>query len=206
VDAARRHTRGERPAVLHVALEQVVGIPGPAQRRVRRATELLRPPDEVLELVLDPVVELQALGIKHLQAVVVGRVVGRRHHDSRLERPGCRHEGQRRRRHDPHDVNVAAEARGAGGQRGHEHVAAAPSVLADGEGAARPDQLARRRPAERVGERGLQVDIRDAADSVRAEQAGQVGSFPEWWWRRSVRATAWRLPEERRRRAAQPSR
>ena len=87
-------------------------------------------------------------------------------------------------------------ARRAGRDRGHEHVARAARVLADDERAAGPDQPARGRPAEGVGERRLEVDVGDAADSVRAEEAGhrqppatgmgmaQVGGVRRW---RSVR-------------------
>ena len=74
--------------------------------------------------------------------------------------------------HDPDDVDVDAEARRAGRDRRHEHVARAARVLADDDRAARPGQPVRGRPAQGVGERRLEVDVGDAADAVRPEQAG----------------------------------
>ena len=63
--------------------------------------------------------------------------------------------------------------------RGDEHVARAARVLADDERAAAPDQPVGGRPAQGVGERGLEIDVRDAADAVRAEEAGHGYGSPD---------------------------
>ena len=86
--------------------------------------------------------------------------------------------GQGRRRDHADEVDVHAHARGAGHDGGGEHVAGAARVLADHDGPARPGQTMRRGPAERVGEGGLEVDVGDATDSIRAEETGQ-GSAPK---------------------------
>ena len=88
--------------------------------------------------------------------------------------PCAGEERERRRRDDAGDVDVRAQARRAGGDRGHEHVARAARVLADDQRAARPDEAVRGRPPEGVGERRLQVDVGDAADAVGAEEACHV--------------------------------
>ena len=56
-------------------------VPAPITRRPQSRRELVRPPDQLLQLVLDGVIELQAVGVEHLEAVVLGRVVRSRHHD-----------------------------------------------------------------------------------------------------------------------------
>ena len=78
----------------------------------------------------------------------------------------------------PDDVDRHAQARRAGGDGGHEHVARATGVLADDDGSARADEVLGRRATERERGRGLQVDVRDAADAVGAEQAWHGWSFP----------------------------
>ena len=125
-----------------------------------------------LELVLDRVVELQAVAVEHLEAVVVGRVVRGRDHDPGRVRPAPREKREGRRGHDADDVDVDAEARRAGRDGGHEHVARAARVLADEDAPPGPDQVLRGRPAERVGQGRLEVDVGDATDAVGAEQAG----------------------------------
>ena len=135
------------------------------------AAELALAPDERLELLLDGVVELEALGIEHLEAVVVGGVVRGRDHDPGLVRPGAREECEGRCRDHADHVDVHAQAGRAGRDGRHEHVPRAPGVLADDDAAARLDQPLRGRPAEGIGHRRLEVDIRDTADPVGAEQA-----------------------------------
>ena len=74
--------------------------------------------------------------------------------------------------HDADDVDVDAEARRAGRDGGHEHVARAARVLADDDRPAAPDQPMGDRPPEGVGEGRPELDVGDAADAIRAEQAG----------------------------------
>ena len=62
------------------------GSPGRGVRRRRR--QLLGGPDELLELVLDLLVELEAVLVEHLEAVVAGRVVRGRDHDPGRELAG----------------------------------------------------------------------------------------------------------------------
>ena len=162
---------GERLAMGDVARDAIAGVDDRPEPVRRRAGELVGAPDELLQLVLDRVVELQPVGVEDLEAVVLGRVVRRGHHDpGRVVAVGGE-ERQRGRRHDADDVDRHAQARRAGRDRGHEHVARAPRVLPDDDGAARPDEALRRRAAERERGRGLQVDVGDAADAVGAEQA-----------------------------------
>ena len=78
---------------------------------------------------------------------------------------------RRRRARRPTMWTSTPEARRPGGDRGHEHVARAARVLADDDRPAVPDQSVGDGPAEGVGRRRLEVDVGDAADPVRAEQA-----------------------------------
>ena len=75
-------------------------------------------------------------------------------------------------------VDVDAEARRTGRDRGDEHVAGAPGVLADDERAALADELVGRGPAEGVGERRLEIDVGDAADAVGPEEPRHVRAPP----------------------------
>ena len=59
---------------------------------------------------------------------------------------------------------------------GDEHVPGPAGVLPDEEPATRTRQAAGDRSAERVREGGLQVDVRDAPDAVRAEEAAHAPS------------------------------
>ena len=54
---------GQRQAMLLVVPDAAAAIDRPAERFVADATELLRAPDQPLELVFDGVVELQPVGI-----------------------------------------------------------------------------------------------------------------------------------------------
>ncbi len=175
---------GETEPVRPVALEKRPRVDAPAELGVSDPAELLGPPDQLLELILDVVVELEALLVEHLEAVVVGGVVGSRDHDPGREVSLARQEGEGGRRDDAHGMDVDAEAGRAGGDRGDEHVARSAGVLADDEGAARTDEPARGRTAERVGEGGLQVDVRDATDPVRAEESGHRLGRRRWRGRR----------------------
>ena len=135
--------------------------------------ELLGPPDQLLELVLDVVVELEAVLVEDLEAVVVGRVVGRRDHDPGRERRRCRRgtrgpaSGRSRRSWTSTPRLVAPAAIAATNMSPERRVSwpttSAPPV---------PDEPVRGRPAEGVGEGRLEVDVGDAADPVGAEEAG----------------------------------
>ena len=87
-------------------------------------------------------------------------------------------ERERRRRDDADDVDVDAEAGRAGDDGRHEHVARAARVLADDDRRAGLGQSPRRRPTEGVRHGRLQVDVGDAADAVRAEEASHRVSRP----------------------------
>ena len=134
-----------------------VAVPDPA--------ELLGAPDQLLELILDRVVKLEALLVEDLEAVVVRRVVRGRDHDPGREVTVASKECERRGRDDADLVHVRAEARRSGSDRRDEHVAGPPGVLADDQRTVRPDEPVGGRAAERVGQCRLQVDVRDAADS-----------------------------------------
>src|SRR4029077_16436113 len=138
-----------------------------------------RAPDELLELVLDVVVELETGRIEDLQPVVLGRVVRGGDHDPGGELPGAGEERQRRRRHDPDPVDVDTEARRAAADPRHEHVARATGVLADDDRPAGPGQPGRRRPPQVVSDGRLEIDVGDAPDAGRPEQAAHYGPLGE---------------------------
>ena len=160
-----------------VAIEELVRGDRATEVAVPDPTELLGTPDQLLELVLDRVVELEALLVEHLEAVVVRRVVRCRDHDPRREVTLAGEERQRRGRDDADLVHVGAEARRTGRDRGDEHVAGSPGVLAHDQRTSGTHEPVGRRAAERVGERRFQVDVRDAADSIGTEEAGHAGGL-----------------------------
>ncbi len=88
------------------------------------------------------VVELEPGAVEDLEPVVVGRVVRGGDHDPGRERATTGQEGEGRRRDDPDEVDVDAQARRAGGDGRHEHVARPARVLAD------DDRAAATRPAD----------------------------------------------------------
>src|SRR5439155_14187173 len=122
----------------------------------------------------DVVVQLQAVLVEDLQAVVVGWVVRGRDHDAGGEVAGPGEEREGRRRDTAGDPDVASEARRSRGDGRDEHVAGPSRVLADDEEPALADEPVSRRPAERVRERRLQLDVRDPPDPIRSEQPGHV--------------------------------
>ena len=137
------------------------------------AAELLRAPDELLELVLDRVVELEAVAVEDLEPVVVGRVVRGRDHDPGGERAAPREERERRRRarrrrRGRRRRGWLAPAAIAATNMSPERRVSWPTTIAP------PglDEAMRGRPAEGVRQRRLEVDVGDAADAVGAEQAG----------------------------------
>ena len=68
--AAGVDRRREREPVRPVVVEPGAGVDHPAELGVRRTGQLLRPPDQLLELVLDRVVELEPVTVEHLETVV----------------------------------------------------------------------------------------------------------------------------------------
>ena len=125
-----------------------------------------------LELVLDVVVELEPVGVEHLEAVVLGRVVGGGDHD-----PGARY-GPVRARNARAGVGttpttwtstprLVAPATIAATNMSPDRRVSWPTTIGR---PARPAvrAVARPRAKARVG---LEVDVGDAADPVRAEEA-----------------------------------
>ena len=167
------HLASQPQTVIEIQVYEIVGIHQPPESIGGRPWQFVGPPDELLQLVLDVVVELEAVLIENLQTVVAGRVVRGRNHDpgSKMARSGD--VGQGRGRHHADGVNVHSEAGGAGHDRGYEHVARAAGVLTDDDAAALPGQAMRRGAAERIRESRLEVDVGYATDSIRAEQSGQ---------------------------------
>ena len=94
-----------------VGLDEVARVDPATQVGVADAAELALAPDELLELLLERVVELEAVGVEDLEAVVVGRIVRGRDHDPGGERAGPGQVREGRGRHDADDVDV--DARGS---------------------------------------------------------------------------------------------
>ncbi len=109
-DAGRPDALREREPVAPVVVDQVVADDDPPEAGVRRAAEVVRAPDQLLELVLDRIVELEAVAVEHLEPVVVGRVVRGRDHDPGREPAAPGKERERGRGHDPDLMDVGPEA------------------------------------------------------------------------------------------------
>ena len=155
--------------------------------------ELLGPPDQLLELVLDRVVELEAVTVEDLEPVVVGRVVRGGDHDPGRELAVPGEVGEGRRRDDTDDVDVRSEAARPGGDGRHEHVARSTGVLADDDRPTRPDEAMGDGPPEGVGRGRLEVDVGDAADAIGAEQAShrRLSRRPPTAWGRAKPTARW---------------
>ena len=80
-------------------------------------------------------------------------------------------EGEGRRRQDAGEVHVGAQARGPGRDRRDEHVARPAGVLAQHDRAAGAGHLVGDGPPQGERERRPEVDVGDAPDPVRAEEA-----------------------------------
>ncbi len=171
-----RDRPGQADPVLAVARQQAAGIDRPAQLGVAHPAQVARPPDELLELVLDVVVELEPGRVEHLQAVVLGRVVGGGDHDPRGEVARAGQVGQGRRRNDPDPMDVDAQTGRPADDGGHEHVTRAAGVLADDDRPTGAGQSSCRRPTEIVGDGRLELDVGDAPDAVGTEQTRHLGS------------------------------
>ena len=134
-DPAAADRRGETGPVGDVAGHALAGIHRDPQLVVADAAELLRPPDQLLELVLDGVVELQPVVVEDLQAVVLGRVVGGRDHDPggvlAAARRGRRGRAWARRRPGGRRVpRLVAPAVIAATNRSHERRVSWPTTIA----------------------------------------------------------------------------
>jgi hypothetical protein len=171
-EAAGLDRASQPDPMLPVAIEQTRVDDGPTDVGVADRAELLCPPDQLLDLLLDGVVELESLPIEDLEPVVIGRVMGRRDHDPGREVAGSREEREGGRGDAAGDPDIRSEAGRPGRDRRHEHVAGAARVLADDELPALPHEPVGRCAAEGVGQRRLELDVGDAADPIAPEQAG----------------------------------
>ena len=127
-----------------------------------------------LDLAFRRVGQFAAVGVEQLDAVVLERIVGGRQHHPKVCAQAARQHGDRRGRQRADEGHVHPGADEAGGERGFQHVAREPGVLADHHpvamwpaGEQEPGGLAE---AER-GLRGHRIDIGGTADTVGAEQA-----------------------------------
>ena len=128
---------------------------------------------------------LRPAAVEDLEAVVLGRVVRRRDHD-----PGRERRPSRRGTRGPASgrtptwwtstPRLVAPAVIAATNMSPERRVSWPTTIAP----PGPDELVGRRPAERVGDRRLQVDVGDAADPVGAEEAGHATARPRGSGRR----------------------
>ena len=122
---------------------------------------------------LDPrfqrVVQLEALGREHFDAVVLIRIVRGRNNDARVRMQIDRQKRHRRRRdHTQHD-RVAAAGRQPRDQRALQHVGGNARILADHDGRLRAGIIRkrnRRRLADPVGKLCIQRLVCHAADAV----------------------------------------
>jgi hypothetical protein len=106
-----------------VALEERARVDRPPDPGGGTPGQLVGAEHERLEILLGVVGQLLAGRVEHLEAVVLGRVVGGGDHDPGGEPALAGEERERRGRHDANRVDVHAHARGAGRDRGDEHVA-----------------------------------------------------------------------------------
>jgi hypothetical protein len=127
-----------------------------------------------LDLGLDLVRQLIAIGAEQLNAVVlIGIVAGRNHHAEVGPQAARQHgDGRRRQRPDQHDIHAGTNE--PGGHRRLDHVAGKPGVLADDDavpvdatGEAQPGGLAQ---AQRHGG-GHGIGVGLATNAVGAEKA-----------------------------------
>ena len=119
----------------------------------------------------DIVVELEAVGAKKLDAVVIEGVVGGRDHHPEIGAHRAREHSDRRGRNWTRKQHVHADRGEAGDQRGLDHVAGKPGILADEHAvamvAATKDQPRRLPDPKRQFRRNRAVGA--AADAVGAK-------------------------------------
>ena len=87
--------------------------------------------DQPLDILLDLVGQLVAVRPEQLDAVVVERIMRRRDHHAEIGAHRAGQHGDRRRRHRPEQQHVHADRGEARDQRGLDHVAGQPGILAD---------------------------------------------------------------------------
>ena len=178
---------------LDIAVLHAVDALGAAE--IRALGQLLRELgiDQRLDLVLDVVVELEAVGTEQLDAVVVEGIVRGRDHHADIGAHGAREHSDRRRRDRAGEQHVHADRGEARDQRGLDHVAGEPGILADEHAvamvAAAKDQPGRLPDLERQLRRDHAIGA--AANAVGAEiftnhvpypvkgklTAGMIGQF-----------------------------
>ena len=127
--------------------------------------------DQRLDLMLDLVGQLVAVRAEQLDAVVVERIVRGRDHDAEVGAHRAGQHGDGRRRHRAEQQHVHADRGEAGDQRGLDHVAGKPRILADDDAmavlAAAEDEAGRLADLERQFRRDHAVGA--AANAVGAE-------------------------------------
>ena len=87
--------------------------------------------DQPLDIGLHLVGKLVAIRAEQLDAVIVIGIVRRRDHHAQIRAQRTRQHGHGRRRHRPQKVDIHAHRGKSGGQRGLDHIAGAPRILAD---------------------------------------------------------------------------
>ena len=94
-------------------------------------------------------------------------------------------------------MHVDTQARRAGGDRSNEHIPGAAGVLAHDQCIPGLHQAMRGGAAEGVGERWPEIHVRDATDSIGAEEASHVSrGQPRESSRARVTRTPWSLTTE----------
>ena len=136
-----------------------------------------RPAHEGGNVVLDRVGQLQTLPREDFEAVVLKRIVRGRDHDAGIGPQTARQKGHPGRGHRPDQQHVPPHRADARSQGRLQHVARQPRVLADHDfvvsGTFRED-LRQRPPDLQHSLRRHRLPIRNPADAVRAEQAGDM--------------------------------
>ena len=158
--------------VIVVTPARAVQTPGPAQLVRRRQIGRLVAGHAGLDLDLDVVRQLVAVGPEQFYPVVVVGVVRGRQHDAQIGAQRLRQHGDGRRRDRADDDHVHADGDEPGNQRRFQQIARQPRVLPDHHAVAMvaADELRARRHADlqrRFGVHG--VGISGAADAVGAE-------------------------------------
>ena len=130
--------------MVEIAIHQQPAVHHLTERGMCFDGKRLRLQDERLDLLLQRVAELEALGGEHLDAVVLERIVRCRDHDARVGVRIDRQIRHARRRDHAEAHNVAAAGRQARDERRLEHIRGNARVLADDD---------RRLPAALFGKR-----------------------------------------------------
>src|SRR5581483_6001582 len=163
--------RRDAPEEVLVLLHQTARVPDEADAAFGRARQPVIADHLALDLVFDRVRKLQAAVVEELDAVVRRGVVRRA--DDRAGHEGVRAREVREagRRDVPRETHVDADRAEPRRERSLEHAAAPPRVTADDDRVpAAAEHVARGAP-EAQRELGRELEIRDAADAVGAEQA-----------------------------------